>query len=121
MRLNDIMNLLEAEPLNQRGDFSIEVQCAFASDLMSDVLALAKPGSLLITGLINIQIMRTASMIDMPAVVFVRGKKPPEETIELAGKLGIPFVLTAKTMFETCGLLYEAGIRPCPCSKRWTE
>lgn len=102
MRLNDIMNLLEAEPLNQKGDFPIDVQCAFASDLMSDVLALAKPGSLLITGLINIQIMRTASMIDMPAVVFVRGEKPHEETIELAGKLGIPFVLDfeAASSFE---------------------
>ncbi|HAA47152.1 MAG TPA: transcriptional regulator [Synergistaceae bacterium] len=119
MILSDIMALLEAEPLSQKGDFSIDVECAFASDLMSDVLALAQPGSLLITGLVNVQIVRTASMIDMPAVVFVRGKKPPEETIELAGKFGIPFLLTAKTMFETCGLLYQAGIRPCPCSKRW--
>ncbi|HPD98599.1 MAG TPA: DRTGG domain-containing protein [Synergistales bacterium] len=118
MRLGDIMGLLEAELLNQRIDLDIELESAFAADLMSDVLALARPGSLMITGLTNIQIMRTASMIDMPAVVFVRGKKPPLETIELAGKLGIPFMITYKTMFETCGLLYEAGIKPIRCEKR---
>lgn len=118
MLLRDIMKIVEAEPLSQEIDLDVDLHSAFAADLMSDVLALAKPGSLMITGLTNIQIMRTASMIDIPAVVLVRGKKPPRETIELAGKLGIPFIITSKTMFETCGLLYQAGIKPIRLANR---
>jgi predicted transcriptional regulator len=118
MLLSEIVSILDAEPLNGEMDLGIDIQSAFASDLMSDVLALARPGVLMITGLTNIQIMRTASMIDIPAVVFVRGKKPPRETIELAGKLGIPFIITYKTMFETCGMLFQAGVKPILCAKR---
>ncbi len=114
MLLGDIMRIIEAEPLSQEIDLDIDIQSAFAADLMSDVLALARPGTLMITGLTNIQIVRTA----MPAVVFVRGKKPPRETIELADKLCIPFIMTSKTMFETCGLLYQAGIKPIRCDNR---
>lgn len=118
MLLRDIMELLEAELLNEDVNLDVDLESAFAADLMSDVLALARPGTLMITGLTNIQIMRTASMVDMPAVVFVRGKRPPVETINLAGELNIPFVITAKTMFETCGLLYQAGVNPIHCQKR---
>ncbi|HOI80819.1 MAG: DRTGG domain-containing protein [Thermovirgaceae bacterium] len=118
MLLGDIMRILEAEPLSQEINFDVDLLSAFAADLMSDVLALARPGTLMITGLTNIQIVRTASMVDMPAVVFVRGKKPPRETIELAEKLGIPFIMTSKTMFETCGVLYQAGIKPIRCLDR---
>ncbi len=77
MLLSEIVSILDAEPLNGEMDLGIDIQSAFASDLMSDVLALARPGVLMITGLTNIQIMRTASMIDIPAVVFVRGKNLP--------------------------------------------
>jgi len=118
MVLNEVLKILEAEKVGRCEDLSANIECAFASDLMSDVLALASPGSLLITGLTNIQIVRTASMLDMPGVVFVRGKKPAKETIELADKIGLPIILTDKTMFETCGMLYSAGIRPCKCPKR---
>jgi hypothetical protein len=106
------MKVLEAEPLSRGVDLNVDLQTAFAADLMSDVLALARPGTLMITGLTNIQIMRTASVVDTPAVVFVRGKRPPRETIDLAEKLGIPSIITSKTMFEACGLLYQAGIKP---------
>jgi len=118
MFLSEILSLLEAEKVGKGEHLSVEIGCAFASDLMSDVLALASPGSLLITGLTNIQIIRTASMLDMPGVVFVRGKRPAKETIELADKMGLPIILTNKTMFETCGILYAAGIKSCFCPKR---
>ena len=112
MILGDVMKVLNAEPLSPTVDLNVDLQTAFAADLMSDVLALARPGTLMITGLTNIQIMRTASVVDTPAVEFVRGKSPPRETIDLAEKLGIPSIVTSKTMFEACGLLYQAGIKP---------
>ena len=77
MILGDVMKVLNAEPLSRTVDLNVDLQTAFAADLMSDVLALARPGTLMITGLTNIQIMRTASVVDTPAVVFVRGKRPP--------------------------------------------
>ncbi|MGB4209345.1 MAG: DRTGG domain-containing protein [Thermovirgaceae bacterium] len=118
MILGDVMKILEAEPLSRALDLDVDLQTAFAADLMSDVLALARPGTLMITGLTNIQIMRTASVVDTPAVVFVRGKRPPKETIDLAEKLGIPSIITSKTMFEACGLLFQAGIKPIRCVER---
>jgi hypothetical protein len=80
---------------------------------MSDVLAFYSPGAMLITGLTNIQIVRTAQMLDIPGVMFVRGKTPPDDTIALASDSGIPLVITPMSMFQVCGLLYAAGIRPC--------
>ena len=77
---------------------------------MSDVLAFCTPGSLLLTGLTNVQIVRTAQMLDIPAIVFVRGKVPLEETVQLAKDNGIPILLTRYSMFEACGVLYEKGM-----------
>lgn len=91
----------------------IEVDKAYACDLMSDVLAFCAPGALLITGLTNIQIVRTAQMLDIPAVLFVRGKVPQQETVKLATEAGIPLVLSDMSMFHTCGELYAAGVNPC--------
>ncbi len=92
---------------------ALEIKRAYACDLMSDVLAFCSPGALLITGLTNIQIVRTAQMLDIPAVLFVRGKSPQQETIDLARESGIPLVLTEMSMFHTCGELYASGIKPC--------
>ncbi len=77
---------------------------------MSDVLAFAKGGSLLLTGLTNPQVIRTVEMMDIPAILFVRGKMPLKETIDLAKSKGIPLLSTKYILFETCGRLYQAGI-----------
>lgn len=92
---------------------TLEISKAYASDLMSDVLAFCQPGGLLITGLTNIQIVRTAQMLDIPGILFVRGKAPQEETIKLAREAGIPMILSKYTMFEACGILYSLGLVPC--------
>jgi hypothetical protein len=91
---------------------ALEIEGAFASDLMSDVLAFCAPGAFLITGLTNIQIVRTAQMLDIPAVLFVRGKLPLEDTVNLAIESGIPLLLSGHNMFHTCGILYAMGVKP---------
>ena len=113
MLLGDIINLLGCDVVEGGAEIaSLEVQGCFAADLMSDVLAFCSPGSLLLTGLTNIQIVRTAQMLDLPAVVFVRGKIPLEETVSLARESGIPVLLTKYSLYEVCGRLYAAGVKP---------
>jgi len=86
---------------------------ACGADLMSDVLAFTHAGTLLLTGLTNPQVVRTAEMAGINAIVFVRGKVPPAETIALAKEKDIPLMATRYTMYETCGRLYEAGLPGC--------
>lgn len=117
MKLAEIVTLLDGQVLFDV-DLNIEVSCGSASDLMSDVLAFTEAGSVLFTGLTNPQAVRTAEMADIKAIVFVRGKQPPPETVELAREKGIPLVATALPMFEVCGRLYEAGLRSCDISCR---
>ncbi len=81
-----------------------------AADLMSDVLACVKPGALLLTGLCNLQVVRTAQMADLAAVVFVRGKLPDAATLALANAEGIPLISSPFGLFELCGRLYEQGV-----------
>ena len=83
------------------------------ADLMSDVLAFTHEGTLLMTGLTNPQVVRTAEMAGITAIVFVRGKVPPPETVTLAEGKGIPLLASKHTMFETCGRLYSAGLPGC--------
>jgi len=111
VNLREIVEIVEGTLLFDVA-LDIEVKCGGAADLMSDVLALAEPGSVLLTGLCNPQVVRTAEMADIAGIVFVRGKQPPPETVELARKKGIPLVATSFTMYETCGRLYHAGL-PC--------
>lgn len=119
MNLCDVAGYIDAEILYGESLMTdITVDYAYGADLMSDVLAFARPGSLLLTGLTNIQIVRTAQMLDIPAVVFVRGKKPQKEAIELASRLNMPVLLCCKSMFETCGILYREGISPCVIPER---
>jgi predicted transcriptional regulator len=119
MKLRETISILEGELVSKKADLDMEIVCAAAADLMSDVLAFAEPGSLLLTGLVglvNPHAVRTAEMADIVAIVFVRGKRPPPETIALAEEKGIPLVATSHTMFEMCGRLHRAGIRGCDIS-----
>jgi predicted transcriptional regulator len=114
MNLSEIAEILGAEILTGADVLeSTVVPNVYASDLMSDVLAFCSPGALLLTGLTNVQIVRTAQMLDIPAVVFVRGKIPLEETVTLAKSSGIPILLAKQSLYEVCGKLYAAGLKPC--------
>lgn len=86
---------------------------ACGADLMSDVLAFTHAGTLLLTGLTNPQVVRTAEMAGIKAIVFVRGKHPPRETLVLAEDKGIPLLATRYTLYEACGRLYSAGLPSC--------
>jgi len=88
-------------------NLSVRIQDVAAADLMSDVLALSRPGMLLLTGLVSTQVIRTAVVVDLCGVVFVHGKKPGEAVLSLARESGIPVLGTALTMFEAAGLLYR--------------
>ncbi len=110
MTIQEIVAAVKGEILIA-SPFEIDLKCAFASDLMSDVLTLAEPQILLITGLINPQAIRTVEMADIPVVLFVRGKRPPAETLELARQVGVAVLLSPYTMFDTCGILYDAGLK----------
>jgi len=111
MRLRDLAKIVEAEVIiGEEFLDDIEIVRAFAADLMSDVLAFAKGGSLLLTGLTNPQVIRTVEMMDISAILFVRGKMPFQETIDLAKAKGIPLLTTKYILFETCGRLFQSGI-----------
>jgi predicted transcriptional regulator len=110
MNLKEVIEATEAEMLVEPA-FTIDLEAACASDLMSDVLVFTKPNMLLVTGLTNPQAIRTADMAEAPAVLFVRGKYPPPETLALAEKMGIAVMLSPYTMFETAGLLFKAGLK----------
>ncbi|MHC4692813.1 MAG: DRTGG domain-containing protein [Planctomycetota bacterium] len=113
MKLKDIERILEAEVV-VGGDFlEKEISMACGSDLMSDVLSFAKSESLLLTGLTNPQVVRTAEMADLQAICFVRGKKPEKGTIEMAEAKDIPLLVTPIPMFESCGRLYKQGLQGC--------
>ena len=113
MKLREIIRIVEGKVLTKGVNLDLEISCAASADLMSDVLAFAKPSALLLTGLVNPQVVRTAEMADIAAVVFVRGKMPGPETIALAQEKGIPLVAAPYTMFEMCGRLFENGMGSC--------
>ena len=113
MRLQDVLTQTEAQPISRNPDLGRVVRSGFASDLMSDVLRYDVDQGLLITGLTNPQIIRTAEMVDIAAILVVRGKVPPPETVDLAEHIGIPIIGTALIMFEACGRLFAAGLPAC--------
>ena len=110
MTLDEILTTIDGKTLVEP-PFNVDIESACSSDLMSDVLLFIKPNMLLITGLTNPQVVRTADMAEAPIIIFVRGKHPPENTVALAQKMGIAILLSPYTMFETSGLLYEAGLK----------
>jgi predicted transcriptional regulator len=111
MTVNDIKNYLEATVLCGEELLSHEVHTACGCDMMSDVLAFVKDQSVLLTGLCNPQVIRTAEMMDIVCVVFVRGKVPDQSVIELACERGIVLLSSKMGMFKACGILYEKGLR----------
>ncbi len=111
MTIQDIMQLLPAELLTPDARLDTQVHNACGSDMMSDVLAFVKDQAVLLTGLNNPQVVRTADMMDMVCIVFVRGKRPSPEVLELAKQRGIAVLATRRTMFSACGILYQAGLR----------
>ncbi len=110
MKLADIIAIIQLEPLVKIDDVDFEISTACGCDLMSDVLAFSQEKTLLLTGLTNTHVVRTAEMTDIKFIIFVRGKKPPKETIDLARAKGINLYRSPKSMFECCGLLYQAGL-----------
>lgn len=113
MLLSEIVDAINAEVLTgeSREELQeINIHNACGSDMMSDVLAFVKDQSLLLTGLVNLQVVRTAEMMDILAICFVRGKTPPEELIELAKELGMVVLRTALPMYTACGRLYVDGL-----------
>ena len=113
MKLRDVKDILAAEVIVGEEHLDLEVKTAFGADLMSDVLAFAKAGSILLTGLTNSHVIRTANILDIAAIILVRGKKPSTETINLARELKIPLLTTKYILFETAGRLYTKGIVGC--------
>jgi predicted transcriptional regulator len=114
MRLRDILTLLDAEVLvGDEEALAMEISTACGSDLMSDVLAFTKEKTLLLTGLTQPQVIRTAEMMDLNAIIFVRGKRPELATIQLAKEIDIPLLTTELPLFEACGRLYSTGVRGC--------
>lgn len=113
MLLRQVKDILDAEVLVGEDRLDLEVETAFGADLMSDVLAYAVSGCLLLTGLTNPQIIRTADVLDIAAIILVRGKKPSAETIQAAALKHIPVLSTQYILFEAAGRLYQNGIVGC--------
>ena len=110
MKISQIQELLEAEIICGEDQLDKEVASACGSDMMSDVLAYVKDQAVLLTGLVNTQVVRTAEMMDMVCIVFVRSKSPTDEMVELARDSGIVLMKSKKRMYEACGKLYANGL-----------
>ena len=111
MKLAEIRDILECEVLTDDDDLSVEVHQVVASDGMSEILAFAKSDELMITGLTNIQSIRTADIAGVSAVIYCRGKRPDKRVVEFAKLKRIPVMITKMVMFDICGLLYNKGLK----------
>lgn len=111
MTIDDVKNILGAEYIWGEELGEREVHTACGSDMMSDVLAFVKDQSVLLTGLTNPQVIRTAEMMDIVCIVFVRGKDPDEQMIHMAEEAQIALLSASQRMFTACGLLYSMGLR----------
>jgi predicted transcriptional regulator len=117
MKILEIKELLGAEVLVGEEWMDHEVHSACGCDMMSDVLAFVKDQAVLLTGLCNPQVIRTATMMDMRCVVFVRGKKPAGDVLALAQDSGIAILATDMRMYPACGILYQNGLHAGECSQ----
>ena len=113
MKLREVLEVIEGKVISKGVDLDQEVQMGCGADLMSDVLAFTQEGTLLMSGLTNPQVVRTAELAGVVAIVFVRGKLPPPETVALAEENDIPLLASRYMMFETCGRLHQAGLSGC--------
>ena len=117
MKILKIKELLGASVLTGEDLLEGEVHSACGCDMMSDVLAFVKDQAVLLTGLCNPQVVRTATMMDMRCIVFVRGKTPSDDVIALAEDSGIAVLATEMRMYTACGILYQNGLHGGECSK----
>ncbi len=114
MKLFEIVDLIDGIMLNDGNDMNRDFTSAYSADLLSDVLALTKGHTLLITGTVSHQVIKVAEILGITAIIFIRGKMPSAEVLETAKKkLKIPLIFTKKTMFETSGILYKNNLEPC--------
>ena len=110
MKLGNLIELINGKVLTDESLNDREISGAMGADLMSDVLASIKPEAVLLTGLCNPQVVRTALIADIRAIIFIRGKKPADETIQIANEENIPLITTEFGLFDACGILYQAGL-----------
>jgi len=110
MNVQELIQLIDGRLLTPDCNLDREINGGCSADLMSDVLAFIQPDAVLLTGLCNPQVVRTAQMSDIAAIVFVRGKTPPPETINLASDEGIPLISSPYGMYELSGRLFKAGL-----------
>lgn len=110
MKLSEIVVIINGTIFNKTPNLDIDVKGGCGADLMSDVLASVQPDAVLLTGLCNPQVVRTAQMADVRAIIFVRGKQPTLDTIQLAEQENLPLISSPFGMFELCGRLFRAGL-----------
>ncbi len=110
MKISEVVKLLSAEVVTGKEKLDTEVKSACGSDMMSDVLAYVKDQGMLLTGLVNVQVIRTAQMMDMYCVCFIRGKKPDAAMVRLAESAGMVLLTCNYRMFDACGILYSSGL-----------
>ena len=110
MNLKDIIKVAEGIALNPEVDMNVKIRGACGADLMSDVLASSQPKAVLLTGLTNPQVVRTAQIAEFRAIIFVRGKQPQAETLAIATQERVPLITSPFGMFELCGRLHNAGL-----------
>ena len=110
MKLSQIVKSLEAKVLTGDDLLEKDIDTCGASDLMSDILAGLSEGSILLTGLTTVQVIRTAMIAGVGAVAFVRGKTPPQEVIDLAGEQELPLISSPYSMFVSCGRLHACNL-----------
>jgi predicted transcriptional regulator len=111
LELSEVINLLECKVAAGKKNIDLSVDEICAADLMSDVLAFTTPGSVLLTGLTNVQSVITAHVAEIKAIVYVRGKKPDGDAVKLADQKGIPLLTSPLSMYAACGRLFERGLR----------
>ncbi len=112
MTLKDVAEMLNGKVVNGSEHLEREVEFAFSSDLMSDVLTIQKDNMILLTGLANIQALRTAEMSDISCIVFVRNKKVNADMLKLGKESGIVLIECPSSMFRASGVLFSNGLKP---------
>jgi len=118
LKLAQIQKIIEAEVLLDAGKMGTEIELALSADLISDILLMRREQALLLTGMTHIQLIKSAEICDLAAVVYVRGKRPGPEVVALAAQKGIPLLSSRLTMYEASGLLFSAGL---PGHSRYSE
>ena len=111
MILNEIKDLLDCRILTKNVFTDEDIKYCFAADLMSDVLRYARTGSLLLTGLTNMQVLQVSEILDLKGILFVRGKIPDDELIKQAEIRKLPLLATEQLLFDSCGILYKNGLK----------